>query len=699
MSATPARSDAAGAAGAAVAAAQDTVRLPSPPGRRPLGDTRAGASWRLAVMSLLLLFLELALIRWTSANDVYLHTVTNFELLATFLGMGVGFLLAGSRVDLFRLAPAALAALVAFVLAFPVKLVALRGPHEFEGLAGHHPLPEWVDLVVVFALSALVMAGVGQAMARAFAWARPLDAYRLDVAGSLGGILLFSLLSLLGMPPIAWGAVVAAAFVVLLGRRSWVPWLGVAAVVALLLGESLSAVDIWSPYYKITAVRPPHSHGTVAVWGDNVPFQTLYPIGTLHRIESFYFFPYQHLPRRDLRDVLVIGAGTGNDVGVALSEGARHVDAVEIDPKLIQLGRRANPEHAYQSRRVTVHVDDGRAFLEDSARRYSLILYALPDSLTALTGQAAPVGLENYLLTTQAVEVARDHLAKGGVFAMYNYYQPFLLDRYATMVRDVFGTRPCVQLGNPLGGRRQAVITASRSGPVAHCASAWHGRSWAPVSDDRPFPYLPTPSIPTLYLWVIATILAGSLVVVRLAGGPFRRMGAFVDLFFMGAAFMLLEAKNIVQFALLFGTTWEVNSLVFAGVLLSIYLAVELARHVRLPRPTLLYVALLVALALSWVVPQAALLGLPAVPRFVTAAALAFAPVLLANLVFAQRFGDVASSTVAFGANLLGAMVGGVLEYLSLMTGFRFLLVVVAVLYGLAFLFGRRALAAAGSGG
>lgn len=92
---------------------------------------------------------------------------------------------------------------------------------------------------------------------------------------------------------------------------------------------------------------------------------------------------------------------------------------------------------------------------------------------------------------------------------------------------------------------------------------------------------------------MIGTILAGSLVVVRLAGGPFRRMDAFVDLFFMGAAFMLLEAKNIVQFALLFGTTWQVNSLVFAGVLFSIYLGVELARHVRLPRPTLPYAALL----------------------------------------------------------------------------------------------------------
>jgi hypothetical protein len=58
------------------------------------------------------------------------------------------------------------------------------------------------------------------------------------------------------------------------------------------------------------------------------------------------------------------------------------------------------------------------------------------------------------------------------------------------------------------------------------------------------------------------------------------------------------------------------------------------------------------------------------------------------------RFKGVGSSTVAFGANLLGAMVGGGLEYLALILGFNALLVVVAVLYGLALLTGRRHLAA-----
>ncbi|HET6812368.1 MAG TPA: hypothetical protein VFH50_15300 [Acidimicrobiales bacterium] len=654
-----------------------------------------GSPRRLVVLSALMLFVELALIRWTAANNVHLVNITNFVLLASFLGIGIGFLLASSRFDLFRSTPVTLAVLIAFVLAFQVRLVTLSGSHEFQGPSGHNPLSQWVSLPVTFVLVAMVMGGLGQGVARTFARFRSLDAYRYDIVGSIAGIVSFALMSLIGVPPVAWGAVVAAGMLLLLGRSGrWWQWLTISAVVVMLAVESTSAFDTWSPYYKITAVPPPGTHGVLTVSANNIPFQTVYPIPTLQRIESFYFLPYRHLSPSSLSRVLILGAGTGNDVGVALSKGARHIDAVEIDPRLVGLGRTYNPEHAYQSPRVSVHIDDGRAFVEDASEHYSLIMYSLPDSLTALTGQAAPVGLDNYLLTTQAIEAARDHLAPGGTFVMYNYYQPFLLDRYATALQQVFGRAPCVELGDALGGRRQAVLTVAASGITPNCRTVWNGKQVSPVSDDRPYPYLPSRSIPGFYLLVVGLILAGSLVAVRAAGGPLRRMTRYADLFFMGTAFMLLETKNIVQFALLFGTTWYVNAIVFAGVLLSVYAAVEAARHLRLPRPVLLYGILLATLVMAWFVPQASLLGLPVALRIVVATIVAFAPVFMANLVFAQRFQDVASSTTAFGANLLGALLGGTLEYLSLVTGFRFLLVLVAALYGLAFLAGRRHLAA-----
>src|SRR5213078_1045495 len=141
--------------------------------------------------------------------------------------------------------------------------------------------------------------------------------------------------------------------------------------------------------------------------------------------------------------------------------------------------------------------------------------------------------------------------------------------------------------------------------------------------------------------------------------------------FCMGGAFLLLETKNVVQFALLFGTTWLVNSLVFAGILLAVLAAVEVARHRRLPDRRVLYLLLGASLVLAWVIKPDSLLRLDLIPRFAAAAAVAFAPVFLANLIVSQRFRDVGTSTVAFGANLLGAMLGGVLEYGAILVGYR----------------------------
>jgi hypothetical protein len=124
-----------------------------------------------------------------------------------------------------------------------------------------------------------------------------------------------------------------------------------------------------------------------------------------------------------------------------------------------------------------------------------------------------------------------------------------------------------------------------------------------------------------------------------------------------------------------------------------VYLAIELTRRVRFRRPAWLYGPLFAALFLAWAVPPDSLLGLSFVPRFAAAVGLGFAPVFLANLVFADRFRDVGSSTVAFGTNLLGAIVGGVLEYGALVVGYRALLIAVAALYALALLSGRSHLA------
>ena len=193
----------------------------------------------------------------------------------------------------------------------------------------------------------------------------------------------------------------------------------------------------------------------------------------MHKQKAFYFYPYRHVTKASLGNVLIVGSGTGNDAAVALSEGARHVDTVEIDPLLVRLGD-MHPNHPYSNPRLTAHIDDGRAFLQDTSKHYNLILFALPDSLTALAGQSG-IRLESYLLTLQSLEAVRAHLAPGGTFAMYNYYAPFLESRYASTIEDAFGRTPCTEVGPPLGGRRLAVLTVHPAGPVPNCTSFFHG--------------------------------------------------------------------------------------------------------------------------------------------------------------------------------------------------------------------------------
>jgi spermine/spermidine synthase len=680
----------------ALALGRDVVRTPQAAdgGPSPAAGTLLPPQLQLFVLSFLMLFVELALIRWSGALVIYLSYFSNFVLLGSFLGIGIGFLRARARVNLFPWAPVALALLILYVRVFPVEVVRTGNQGIiFFGYGSFHASgpPTWVTLPVVFLAVAAVMAMIGEGVARTFIRFPPLDAYRLDIAGSVTGIAAFSLLSFLDAKPVVWALIVALVMLLIYGRRAGlIQVVAVVAVVLLLWSESLSSSDIWSPYYRISVQASGPGRYSINVNG--IPHQNIIPARDLQKV---YSQPYLDAPANPLSNVLIVGAGTGDDVANALRHGAKHIDAVEIDPQLYQLGKRLNPDHPYADPRVTVHINDGRAFLERTHAKYDMILFALPDSLTLVAGQSS-LRLESYLFTVEAVQAAKAHLKPGdGLFAMYNYYRTsWLRDRLANTERVAFGHPPCVDDE----GFSLSMISDTVNPAALRCSTTWRrpANVVAPATDNHPFVYLDGNTIPWIYRITLGLILLASILLIRPAAGPFRRMGGYVDLFFMGAAFLLLETKNIVQFALLFGTTWFVNALVTAGVLVSVLAAVEVSRRVVVRRPALLYAALLAALVVAWAIPPSSLLSLSPLPRFVVAVIVAFTPIFLANMVFAQRFRDVGDSTTAFGANLLGAMLGGVLEYASLIVGYRWLLVFVAVLYGLAFLTGRRYLRVAG---
>lgn len=641
---------------------------------------------RLVLGSALMLFLELALIRWLGSNVVHLSYFSNFVLLGSFLGIGLGFLIARRAWSVLPATPVILAVLVIATFVAPVTID--RAGDQiiyFTSLATSGP-PAWLVLPLIFILVAAVLAGPAEVVGRCFAHLRPLTAYRWDLVGSLVGIGLFTLMSFLQAPSVVWGVLVTAAFIALIGN--WQRYLTVVAgtaMVGVLLLESITTGISWSPYYKIRTADYVYAGVPLTdISVNGVPHQIMRSATQRLQEEPQYGLPYQRTPGNPLKNVLIIGAGSGSDVAIALAKGAEHIDAVDIDPRIMQIGLEKNPDRPYDDPRVTRHVNDGRAFLEGTDNSYDLILFALPDSLALVTG-ASQIRLESFLFTEQALTAAREHLTPDGAFAMYNYYrEDWLIDRLAGTAEAAFGHAPCVDL--PGGG--QAVVTAALDQNNQVCGSTYApaGAVVAPATDDRPFLYYQGGPIPALYLWTLGGILIISLIAVRLLGGPLKAMRPYADLFFMGAAFMLLETKNIATFALLFGTTWLVNALVFAGVLLIVLAAVETTRRFKTPPLPVVFAGIAVSLAVTFFVEPAWLLTLPFVPRLIVAILLAFVPIYLANVAFSKRFGASDDSQSAFGLNLLGAMLGGCLEYLGLLTGYRNLLLMVAVLYLFAFL-------------
>ncbi|GAB2745787.1 spermidine synthase [Streptomyces bullii] len=637
--------------------------------------------WRLVLASTTMLFVELALIRWAGANVVHLSYFSNFILLGSFLGIGIGFLIPAARGQwLKRWTPIPLALLVILVREYPVQVRQSSSEVIYFTSVKTTGLPEWVTLPAIFLLTAVIMAGIGKITADLFRQLPSLDAYRYDLLGSIAGSVSFAVLSWLRAPSVVWGVLAAVALLILGGRRNTLLYgIPLTAMVAALFLETATSGISWSPYYKIQLKASPTTNRTYNISANGVPHQSTAPLPVLLRENSPYRQAYEQTPRNPHKRVLVIGAGNGNDVAVALAHGAERVDAVEIDPRLQQIGAQLHPARPYDDPRVHVHIDDGRAFLERTKTKYDLIILALPDSLTLVAG-ASNLRLESYLFTQQAFEAARDHLAPNGAFAMYNYYRKsWLVDRFAGTLDDIYGHAPCMTTFN----KHAAVLVAGMTPADQSCEHIWQpsGAVPAAASDDHPFPYLLHRNIPTLYLGALGAILLVTLVSVRLTGVRIRSTFRYTDMFLLGAAFMLLETKNVIGFALYFGTTWLVNALVFFGVLLAVLAAVEVRRRLRRVNQLVLQLMLFGSLAVAWLVPAHAVLSLPFAGRLACAIALAFTPIFCANLIFSDRLALAPDPTSAFGANLLGALTGGALEYLALVTGYQALLLVVAALY------------------
>jgi SAM-dependent methyltransferase len=673
---------------------------------------------RTFLASFLVLFLEIALIRWMPAYIRLLSYFSNFILLASFLGIGVGCLLAGqangargARTRLFAFFPALMAGVVAAVyfLRLEVAVPTAGSIYFSSGTADEVVVVESTMLLpLLFVIVAALFVTLAQRMGREMAVLPPLRGYTVNIIGSLAGVVFFAVISWLELPPGVWfGAGFAAAVPLIFaaepGRPAPRPW--TAAVNVVLLAASVALVHtmakdaLWSPYYKITVGQ---DGADTVVEVNNIFHQSMAPLD--HK-EYFYQWPYTVFGNT-FENVLILGAGSGTDVAAALRHGAKHVDAVEIDPTIIRLGREHHPDRPYFDPRVTLVNDDARHFLRTTTKKYDLVVFALIDSLT-MQSSFSGVRLESYMFTEESFRAVRDRLAPNGLLVIYNYFrEPWLVDRLANTAATAFGEEPRVHvhearayLGVMMAGPRVATLTAD---PVVPDRVTAFGQSHAPsparlhhrdasieaATDDWPFLYMRDRHLPRHYGFALALILVVSAVVVLavLRGQHGRWSWEF---FLLGAGFMLLETKSIIQFALLWGSTWVVASLAIAAVLTMALVANSIVARVEIRRPWLVGVVLLALLGLNYLIPVGRIGFESRALESVFYAALMFSPIVCAGLLFGSAIKHSASLPRDYGTNLLGAMVGGVGEYLSLLTGFSALLLLIAACYAGAVYFRR----------
>lgn len=734
-----------------------------------VSSSRAEAE--LFLISLLLLFLELACIRWFPAHVLFLTLFTNTILLACFLGMSVGCLTASRQQNFLAYTPPILAVTMAAAHGLewarsPLQDVLKVGDpgspqHVYFGTehvmqdVAHFFIPIEAIEGFFFILIALALMGPGQELGRGLnKIPNRVRAYTLNILGSIAGVVLFAFCSRWELSPFWWFLVVVIGLGYFLFRprflaRPVICWVVLACLGGVLLLASLTSGSyqlfgqtvgehFWSPYYRIDYSRAHRRSISVNL----VEHQQMVSRDDVFSPAYGYALPY--LLERDaggepFQDVLILGAGAGNDVSRALQWGVRHIDAVEIDPVILDLGRREHPDHPYQDGRTTVYIDDGRNFLRSTDRQYDLIVYALVDSLV-LHSSYSDIRLESYLFTVEALADVRRHLKAGGIFVMYNYFrQGWIVTRLYQELKEAFGAEPLI-LTFPyraviwpqtsggftmlVSGDTERLRSAFRREPDywmrgdqacgLRCPNGFDqhpsrtdpglwvrfglsaivrpGKMFS-ASDDWPFLYLHGPMIPSVSLRAMLIMGGLSLLLLHMfwprSQGNEKRWFFSGRMFFLGAGFMLVETKAVVHMALLFGSTWMVNTVVFLAILIMI-LAANL--FVFLMRPKALvgyYAGLLATLALNGLIPLQSFLGVNRGLQLAGACLLVFSPILFAGVIFAVSFERSTEPDRDFAANIAGAIFGGLVENSSMLLGFRHLMLVAMVLYALSAVFSR----------
>lgn len=708
----------------------------------------------LFLLSFLSLFLELSLIRWVPAYTRMLSFFSNYILLACFLGLGAGCMMARSRKRFILATPPALTLLCIFTLGmFLLNFGNVLGNYIWGGTETRHEvfignayisgialkrIPIELNLALIFILTATVFVGVGQLLGRAMETMPPLKAYSINIGGGVAGIALFTICSFMALPAPVWFLVCFAILAKFLMGRDMerkalnISLLGSTLLMIFLFSSSVGNYSVyWSPYYKVTFQDEWPNFKTLTV--NEVGHQVIWNPGNERIImTSVPYLLWKNTHGAPPEDVLIIGPGTGNDVYLAEQIGASSIDAVEIDPVILRLGLTQNPMKPYDHPSVTRHINDGRAFLKRTDKKYDLVVFSVIDSLTLFSTYSS-LHLESYLFTKESFQDIKRRLKPGGVFVFYNFsYISWLKVRTYRMMEEVYGepvlmvtipfeeeigpdTPPeitlCAFMAGGVGPIKEALdksgnkfatinnnlsantkVNGFRLDPegrkdvtVAGMTKVRKDTGFIMPTDDWPFYYKRAKGLAPHDFRGLAVILVCSLSFIGFSARA-EILKFSLHFFFMGAAFMLLETAAITRLALLYGATWLVNSIVFFSILTVAFFSNLYVLKKGAPPRAALFPLLLLAALVGWLVPVEFFVGMEPARRFFLSGLVTFLPVAFSGIIFSSSFSGSKNPAAHLGSNLLGIIIGGMAVYIASVTGYRNLLIIVMALYALSWI-------------
>ncbi len=684
----------------------------------------AKSHFELLLISFIALFLELVIIRWLSTEIRIFAYFKNLPLMAAFLGFGIGcYFYRSADVLFYKWFPRLVGILVAIIALAPVldlTRVIFVDPRQYfllgAGFGDHAAVSTpsffqatkaYLVIVFVFILVVATFTALTTKMGELLNREMPLRGYSINVLGSLLGILGFSIVSYIESAPLLWLLLVYFLLLYFYWGRPELKltlfyFVGSAAIVARV---SFVSPVFWSPYYQIAVLLvDPADHSQIGITVNYDGFQEIQDLSpgylknipeAIQRSQSrHYNIPYQ-LSKRKIESVLILGGGSGNDAAAALRHDVSHVDVVEIDPVIARLGRQLHPESPYGSEKVQLHVDDARSYLQKTKRKYDLVVFATLDSHAAFSSLSS-IRIDNFVFTKESVQKVKSLLNVGGGIAI-NFFaiKPWLSQRHFNVLEEVMGNPPLafaspinqeviLLAGELFNGKRELGITDYLPAQLPFTNAKVEG-----TSDDWPFLFLEQRGIPFHYLSPLLIICVLSVIPLRYC--QLRVANMNWHLFFMGASFLLIESKAVTTLGLLFGSTWLVNSVVIGSILVMILLANFCIALGYKGSYGVLYFVLGGLLVINFLFPFDRLNALVWELRLALAGVIIASPLFIAALIFAKAFNTVSSPSLALASNLFGSLVGGVLEYIDMLTGLRWLNLLALGLYLVSYLFLRKA--------